>query len=146
DSDALDQLGNRTTNIDGHEGAGRELDRDGALQLCLALASDRVYQRHEVDDLAGAPRLLGRVEPVPAAARVVPTALRRVEREEPTTLGRLVQARPQREVLGRLPAAVQGDDERQRLRGRPRRNVEAIGAPTDEAVLERPFVLLPGGR
>src|SRR5207245_5200013 len=93
----------RTEEIDGHEGAGREPDRDDALRRWLALASDRVDQRHEVGDLAGAPRLLGRVEPVPAAARVVPLPLRRVEREEPTTLGRPVQARPLREDLGRLP-------------------------------------------
>src|SRR5207253_9736100 len=84
--------------------------------------------RHPGDDrgLASAALLVAVLEPVPAALGVRLRRLLGVEHETAWVTRGLVHARARREIVGALCAAVQHDDERERLPFGARRNVEFV--------------------
>ena len=134
--DAGDRLRCRAREVDGHPPAGREAEHDQLRLAHAALVLDVTRDGQDLRGLAALRRLFGRLEPVPAAVRVRALRLRGIDDHEAAGVRRRVQTRAEREVLRRLPAAVQGDDERPR-RVEAGRNPHPVRAPLVRATRER---------
>src|SRR5262249_38863809 len=94
------------------------------------------------------PRRTGRLEPVPATTDIVASSLSGIENEEVSPLGDFVEPGAEREVLRCLPAAVEGNDQRDpgalglwrvRRHGECAGNVEPVQACSETALLECPL-------
>ena len=96
------------------------------------IAQDRACDPGNQRRLTSAADLVGSSEPVPAFVGIRAYRLRGVGDEKPELLGQGVHARPRREIVGRLPAAVEHHDDRHRGTGgfgpRLRRDVEFVAA------------------
>src|SRR5947207_10366163 len=88
------------------------------------LAGETCNQRR----LALAPDLIARTKPVPALGDVGGSRLLRIDDKAVVFLGAQVHPRARGKVVGRLGAAVQHDDQRQRLAAILARNIEFIGS------------------
>ena len=81
--------------------------------------------------------LVARLEPVPAALRVVRGALFRVEGDEARPVGADVDLGAERRILHRLVASVQDDYERDgSARAQVRRRIHSVGATPGRAVVD----------
>ncbi len=90
----------------------------------------------EVGDQAGlafVPALVAGAEPVPALVGIRRLGLLRIGDEDIVRLGELVHARARREILRRLRAAVQHDEQRHRLPAMAGGDVEPEAAPASRA-------------
>ena len=134
--DPADLLGRDAREVDRHPGPRREAEHEHLRLAHAVLALRTLRDRQDLRGLGPARLLLGGIEPVPAAVRVLATALGRVDDDEAAGLGHLVEPRTERELLGRLPAAVERDDDRTGRR-RPRRNPDAIRATVERVAAER---------
>jgi hypothetical protein len=115
----------------GHPG---HVDTPGIYRL-----GGRDLARDTGDDgrLAHLAPLVVRLEPVPAPLPVGFGGLLGIDDEEAAALGQLVHARAGREIFGVLGAAVEHDQQRQRLSRRPARNIQPVRA-RPSAIRERP--------
>ena len=96
--------------------AGREPGDVDAPRVDRVLAHDLAGDAGDQRGLAPVAPLVGGAEPVPAALHVRRRVLRRIDDEAGALLGERVHPRAGREVVGRLGAAVQHDDQRARAR------------------------------
>ena len=110
-ADTDHRVGHRAGQIHRHPGAGREAQHDHPSLAHAAVGLHAPGDGHDLGRLAPGRGLLGRLEPVPAAVRVLAPALGGIDDHEAAPLGGLVEPRPEGEVLRRLPAAVQRDHE-----------------------------------
>ncbi len=99
----------RQDNCHGTAG-GQSGDEDGV--AAKAELSHQVFcQRRQNAGLAHTVGLMGRLEPVPARARIVPPVLRRIGNGKPLLVGQRVHVRADGEVVRGLRAAVQHEDQ-----------------------------------
>jgi hypothetical protein len=105
-------------------GDARDIDAGG---IGPAGSNDMKRQRRDGGGLAAAPLLIARSMPVPASPEIGRGGLLRVEHQEPALIGEFVHARAEREIPGRLRAAVQHHDEGQPTPARSARRIEFEG-------------------
>ena len=108
--------------------AGREPGDIDAPRVDRVVAHDLAGDAGDQRGLARVALLVARAEPVPALRRVRGRRLRRIDDETGVLFGERVHARAGGEVVGRLGAAVQHDDQRQRLPAIAAGDVELVGA------------------
>ena len=114
----------------GRRAARREPGDVDARRVDRVVAHDLAGDAGDQRGLAPAALLVARVEPVPALLGVGGGRLRRVGDEEAVLLGERVHLGAGGEVVGRLGAAVQHDQQRRRLLpvAERARDVELVGA------------------
>jgi len=135
DADAGHHLRRRAREVHGHEAARGEAEHQEVRIAQRALGLHAPREGEDLAHLARRRRGFAR-EPVPAAVGVVTTALRGVDDHQAAALGGGVEPGAEREVLRRLPAAMQRDDER--ARRRCARREERVAAALVPAAHERP--------
>ena len=113
--------------------AGGQPRNVDARRVSRMIAQDRSGYSGNQRRLAGPTDLVGALEPVPASVGVRGPRLGWIGHQEAELLGQGVHPRPCREIIRRLPAAVQHHDERHRGAGlrtdfRLRRDIELVAA------------------
>ena len=113
--------------------AGGQPRNVDARRVSRMIAQDRSGYSGNQRRLAGPTDLVGALEPVPASVGVRGQRLGWIGHQKAELLGQGVHPRPCREIIRRLPAAVQHHDERHRGAGlgtdfRLRRDIELVAA------------------
>jgi hypothetical protein len=111
----------------GRAAGGQAGDID-ATRVRRAVAQHLPRDAGDQRGLAAAAPLIGGVEPVPAALRIRRRRLPGIGDEQPVLLGQRVHPRASGEILRRLGAAMQHDQQRPRTGGQSSRHVEPVVA------------------
>lgn len=133
DPHGREESGMRGPERRGHRPARREARDEDPRRIHLMPGGHRLHELGQKRGLAAMGLLIAGPEPVPAALRIVAAALMGIENDQPVPLGRFIHPGAGREILGRLGAAGQHQDEPRPALLRQYRRLESPAAQRSEA-------------